>query len=39
MQLLSQLGAVVGLIAEHVFRWFHFADEVAGHRAVMGVGP
>jgi hypothetical protein len=34
---LSQLGAGVGLIAAHVFRWFHFADAVAGHRAVMGV--
>jgi hypothetical protein len=33
----SQLGAGVGLIAAHVFRWFHFADAVAGHRAVMGV--
>jgi hypothetical protein len=35
LQLLAQLGAIVSLIAEHVFRWFHFADEVPGDWAVM----
>jgi len=35
MQLFAQLGAIVGLAAKHVFRWFHFANGVAGSRAVM----
>jgi transposase InsO family protein len=27
MQFIAQLGAIVGLVAEHVFRWLHSADE------------
>ena len=35
LQRFAQLGAIVGLISEHVFGRFRFADEAAGQRAVM----
>ncbi len=35
LQRLAQLGAIVGLVAEHVFGWFYLADEMASQRAVM----
>ncbi len=35
MQLFARLGAVIGLVAEHVLRWLHSADQTPCDRAVM----
>jgi hypothetical protein len=39
MQFSAQLGAVIGLIAEHVFRWLHSAEETLSDRAVVRFAP
>jgi hypothetical protein len=35
MQFSAQLGAVISLIAEHMFRWLHSAEKTLGDRAVV----
>src|SRR5262245_47880389 len=35
VQVLAQLGAIVGLVAEHPFRWLHSANEALCDRAVV----
>src|SRR6188472_1687115 len=35
VQFVAQFGAVVGLVAEHVFRWLHPADEALRDRAIV----
>src|SRR3977135_2762647 len=35
VQLVAQFSAVVGLVAEHAFRWLHSADEALRDRAIV----
>ena len=35
IQFFAQLGAIVGLIAEHPLGWLHSADQALRHRAIM----